>query len=161
MKVFLIIAALCLAGWSIEYEDRIGDFNEKRWKEATSIHSPSIYAKDIRGNKVKYSLSIYGPQNAYISVMIVSKTNGVPINIGPYVSVREPNGRVTKYFGSEYAINDYATFVYLSGKQILALVALIKKHRKLKMSVMGAPGNYVFDLDCRGFTKAWRKTGWR
>ena len=58
MKVLLIIVALCLAGWSIKYEDRIGDFNEKRWKEPKSIDSPIFIAEDIHGNIVKYAISL-------------------------------------------------------------------------------------------------------
>ena len=59
MKVLLIIVALCLAGWSIEYEVRSsGEFNEKRWKEPKSIDSPIFIAEDIHGNIVKYAISL-------------------------------------------------------------------------------------------------------
>ena len=163
MKVLLIIVALCLAGWSIKYEDRIGDFNEKRWKEATSLESPENIAKDLRGNKFKSDITLYGPPYPRISVMIWSK-RGVSIKIIPFISVREPNGKVTKFSGGEDTLKiEHVAFVHLDGRQARALIALMKKHRKLKISVLGygAGGNYVFDLDCRGFAKAWRKTGWR
>ena len=100
--------------------------------------------------------------------------SGVPIKVSSisstYLSttilVREPNGKVTRFFGSlplrQYIGNNktYTEYVDLNGKQARKLIALMKKHRKLKVSIMGVDGNYVFDLDCRGFTKAWRKTVW-
>ena len=167
MKVLLIIVALSLIGWSVKYLDRIGDFNEKRWKEPDSINSPIIKFKDIQGNEVGYQVSFFRSFSEYRSIiLLVSK---IPISLNPIVvrvAIREPNGKVTKLLvrrGKPFKDNlkpQQVVAISPDNSQTRKLIALTKKHVKLKISVSGIGGNYVFDLDCRGFTKAWRKTGW-
>lgn len=76
------------------------------------------------------------------------------------VAIRTPHGivRLTGKFSSSLTNRGYASLDGANGRKF---IGLLKKYKEIKLSVKGTSRYYVADIDCRGFTKAWRKTGWR
>lgn len=165
MIKILPIPLLFLTGWTVEYTTVTkykNEFNEGKTthKEPSNISSERVANK---GNKM--SVTVYsdrGYMNYWSSGSFVLDTRvGKRFFREKVVAIRTPQRKVIYLNGSILARSAVTGSIHLDGEQFNKFIKLLKKHRYLKISLMGDYSNLVFDLNCNGFTKAWKRTGWQ
>lgn len=129
--------------WRVNY--KLNEFNEPT-RKVDSISGVTGFGFLIRQN------SVFIPLSSSASLPNTNKGK---------IAIRTPNGivRLTgKFYSSSLTNKGYARLDGANGRKF---IELLKRYKELKLSIKGTNGYYVTDIDCRGFTKAWRKTGWR
>ena len=136
--------------WKVYYEKN--EFNEKTEK-ATAVGVES-YALDTYDNElgVEVFFLIVSQQSVVIHVSTMSSA---VLPSSPKVAIRTRTG-VIRFRGERRGKFSVA----LTGNDRKKFINVFKTFRKVKMSVEREDGYYVADVSCRGFTKAWQKTGW-
>ena len=165
MKMLLIIISLVLVGWRVEYYTKRNEFNEVLGMAPTRIESATTIAR--HGYKYKQIIE-YKVWVSKIFVTIFASADKEKFSTisflprTPTISIRTPRGKVIKLKSINHAGEyGYSDMVHLEGNDRHRFISLIKQYKKLKVSIEGAGLNYVFDLNCNGFTRVYRKTGWR
>ena len=161
----LPIALLFLTGWTVEYTTTTKYKNE--FNEGKTTHKEPLYISSERvtnkGNKMSVTIDNNSASLHYSGFFnfIVDNNVGKRFFRGKVVAIRTPQRKVIYLNGSILARTTFSGAVYLSGEELIKFIKLLKDHRYLKISLKGDSGNLVFDLNCNGFTKAWKKAGWQ
>ena len=150
MKLLLsIIAISFLCGWDILHHKN--EFNEFTNKPKAINNFMLSQGKKSTYTNTRIIIFVY-PTEVGISFPEIEGDVSDPA----ILAIRTPNG-IVRMQGK-----GIISLVHLEGRNAKRFVRLLMKYRTIKISIKKQYGGYYAgDLDCRGFTKAWRKTGWR
>ena len=163
MRYFIIAGLLVLPSianaWHIEYKK--GAFNKRG---AASKLWNAFYGESHNSGGITYrdrlDVELYRDRISISGSTWIGSyqsQNQVSFKSGKNFLIKTPRGIVS--LPAEVSLS----YVNLKNRSKARFIEMLKKYNSIQVSIPHAwdDRHYVFKINCRGFTKAWRKTGWR